>query len=263
MRVRFERQISHAAIWSRRVGYFAVVLLLSGWIAHRFFNLSTPVASRVALFAASLALVAAGLSLKGFNSLWNDGDKGGIRSATGMAAAWCVLLPVGWFAWLHLTLPAIHDVSTDLADPPSFSIAARSADPLANPLGQMPAASVEEVPLRYPDVVARRLGEPLANVDIVLRELFAKRGWPVLSVIGTPGESTEVTYETTTRSLVIGFSHAISVRLTDEGETTFVDMRSALRTGSHDYGANARIIESFLDELDLAVATAVYPEPEQ
>ena len=52
---------------------------------------------------------------------------------------------------------------------------------------------------------------------------------------------------------VMGFRDEIIVRLTDEGESTFVDMRSASLFGSRDLGANARRIETFMSALDLRI----------
>ncbi|MCP4315069.1 MAG: DUF1499 domain-containing protein [Hyphomicrobiales bacterium] len=53
-----------------------------------------------------------------------------------------------------------------------------------------------------------------------------------------------------TRSPVFGFASDVSIRLSEEAETTFVDMRSVSRFGPHDLGTNARIIDGFLSALD-------------
>jgi uncharacterized protein (DUF1499 family) len=45
--------------------------------------------------------------------------------------------------------------------------------------------------------------------------------------------------------------------LTDEGTTTYVDMRSASRYGKGDFGDNAARIEAFLNELDTDMAAQV------
>ena len=52
------------------------------------------------------------------------------------------------------------------------------------------------------------------------------------------------------RSPVFGFASDVSIRLSEEAETTFVDMRSVSRFGPHDLGTNARMIEGFLTALD-------------
>lgn len=55
----------------------------------------------------------------------------------------------------------------------------------------------------------------------------------------------------TTRTLVLGVPQDILVRLSEEEETTFVDMRAATRDGDHDLGLNARLIKDFLRDLDI------------
>jgi hypothetical protein len=42
----------------------------------------------------------------------------------------------------------------------------------------------------------------------------------------------------------------ISIRLIEEIETTYVDMRSVSRFGPHDFGIDAEIISRFLTALD-------------
>ncbi len=52
------------------------------------------------------------------------------------------------------------------------------------------------------------------------------------------------------RSVITGLASDVSIRLSEEAETTFVDMRSVSRFGPHDLGANAEIITAFLAALD-------------
>jgi hypothetical protein len=54
-----------------------------------------------------------------------------------------------------------------------------------------------------------------------------------------------------TKTLVLGIPLDILVRLSEEEETTFVDMRAATRDGDHDLGLNASVIRTFLRDLDV------------
>lgn len=60
----------------------------------------------------------------------------------------------------------------------------------------------------------------------------------------------DVLFQAVHRSPVFGLSSDVVVRLTEEAETTFVDIRIAARFGSHDLGAGAALAEAFFDELD-------------
>ncbi|MDP3527114.1 MAG: DUF1499 domain-containing protein, partial [Hoeflea sp.] len=53
------------------------------------------------------------------------------------------------------------------------------------------------------------------------------------------------------RTLILGIPQDILIRLVEEEETTFVDMRVATRDGDHDLGLNAELIRSFLQDLDV------------
>ena len=58
---------------------------------------------------------------------------------------------------------------------------------------------------------------------------------------------------------VAGFRDEVIVRLTDEGESTFVDMRSTSLFGANDLGTNARRIVEFMKDLDLQVQSTSAP----
>ena len=67
--------------------------------------------------------------------------------------------------------------------------------------------------------------------------------------------------EALAKTAILAFPVDISIRVTDEGETSYVDMRSASRYGRHDLGDNAARIAGFLTALDAAVAGAAAPAP--
>jgi len=54
----------------------------------------------------------------------------------------------------------------------------------------------------------------------------------------------------TTRTLVLGLRFDFIIRLREEAETTFVDVRVASRYGQHDLGFSAEEAEQYLGALD-------------
>ncbi|MCJ9697463.1 DUF1499 domain-containing protein, partial [Rhizobium sp. PRIMUS64] len=62
--------------------------------------------------------------------------------------------------------------------------------------------------------------------------------------------ATGVTLQGTTRTLILGLRFDILIRLREEAETTFVDIRVASRYGQHDLGFSAAIAGDFLKALD-------------
>lgn len=258
-----DQRTAGAAAWCRRIAWFSLVLLLTAIASHRFGFLETEaflnsLAAVVATVA--LALLAGALA---FRRIWRDGDLGGSDVAVGLAVSAVVLLPFLAVAYLALTLPRLVDVSTDTENPPLLAAASALRRPGMNPIlpptQEAATAQVEH----YPEVNGRRYDLPAEQVlDLVLAKITA-RGWPITgrqpSAIGQPVLEVEALATTP----VLAMPADIGVRLTDEGTTTYVDMRSSSRYGPHDLGENAYRIVGFLDELDTDVArqAGLAPQP--
>ncbi|MBX4963984.1 DUF1499 domain-containing protein [Rhizobium binae] len=59
-----------------------------------------------------------------------------------------------------------------------------------------------------------------------------------------------VTLQATTRTLILGLRFDMLIRLREEAETTFVDIRVASRYGQHDLGFSAEVAGDYLKALD-------------
>lgn len=112
MPVIYKRPKSVAAIWSRRIGYFAIFLLIILWGFHRFGGFPTPDAIAVGLVASFIAAFGLGLAIIGFSMLWVIGAKGGRASFVGLCLNLIALLPFGLGAYRYVSLPQQYDVST-------------------------------------------------------------------------------------------------------------------------------------------------------
>ncbi|WP_162651927.1 DUF1499 domain-containing protein [Lentilitoribacter sp. Alg239-R112] len=112
MPVIYKRPKSVAAIWSRRIGYFALLLLIIVWGFHRFGGFPTPEAVGVGLVASTIAAFGLGLAIIGLSMLWAIGAKGGRASFVGLCLNLVALLPFGLSAYRYVSLPQQYDVST-------------------------------------------------------------------------------------------------------------------------------------------------------
>lgn len=112
MPVIYKRPKSIAAIWSRRIGYFAIFLLVVLWGSHRFGSFPSPDAVAVGLVASFIAAFGLGLAIIGFSMLWIIGAKGGRASFVGLCLNLVALLPFGLGAYRYVSLPQQYDVST-------------------------------------------------------------------------------------------------------------------------------------------------------
>ena len=184
------------------------------------------------------------------------------RRWVGMVVA---LLYVGWvgtFLMKALTVPAIHDVSTDLADPPAFQTLTLRTDNLDNIPGaddkdmrgltpQQRWAVVHQK--AYGDIRSVRSNEPVPMVIAKAERLAKARGWDV--AVSLPEEGR---FEATETSAFFQFKDdvVLRVRPSETGEGSIVDMRSVSRVGVSDLGMNAKRVRSFLADLTGTVTAA-------
>jgi uncharacterized protein (DUF1499 family) len=159
----------------------------------------------------------------------------------GVAAAWS---PAQWLLQARET-PRINDVTTDTARPPAMVVTQQMRKGAAN----SPAYPGESAAIlqraAYPDIVPIVLAvapaEAFKRVDRVAMAL----GWDV--VARAPAEGRLEAVDTTDW---FGLEDDIVVRVRAEGTTgSRVDIRSKSRLGDSDFGANARRIRAFTEEL--------------
>jgi uncharacterized protein (DUF1499 family) len=178
---------------------------------------------------------------------------GGARSAlvfslTGLAIA-------GATAWvpydLRMTanaLPRIHDISTDLADPPQFVRVATLRSPTENPVaydGPETAALQREA---YPDIATLVFSASRDSVMAAAQTVLTSMGLALVEIDPMQGR-----IEATATSRLFGFKDDMVVRITDDAAGTRVDVRSKSRVGRHDFGMNAKRIREFSSRLQAAV----------
>jgi hypothetical protein len=297
MPFRPQRPPSIAAAWSRRLGRFTLLLAFMAVLLHRVGMLTLPNAVAVILLAAFLAALVFGLALIGFFMLWHIGAKGGHASFSGLVMALMVLAPVSVGASRYLTLPAIHDISTDVDEAPVWlETPPFELSWLLRSDGDDPAAR-EAQALAYPNVTGRRYDGAIDRVLAAVDAAATDAEWTVVANSGvellfdtlengpdaqaaaeaaptSSGEADparapvplprpdiesepaelEPAYaliQYSTKTLVLGVPQDVLIRLSEEEETTFVDMRVATRDGHHDLGLNAQLIRRFLMDLDV------------
>lgn len=147
----------------------------------------------------------------------------------------------------------IHDISTDLLDPPGFSdavVAARARVPGANDLdllnkhtrdGRAFTALQQE---SYGDIASVPTGLDATRAFEVAVALAREQGWALGLVDADAGA-----IEATASSFWYGFTDDIAVRVRADGSGARVDMRSVSRVGGSDLGANAARMRPYLAEL--------------
>jgi uncharacterized protein (DUF1499 family) len=154
------------------------------------------------------------------------------------------------------SVPAIHDISTDLDDLPEFRALQVRPDNLDNVPDGGDAALAAMTPAErwkalhrraYPDIqpisVPWSVRETIERARVVAEE----KGWEIVHFDPAAGR-----LEATDTSLFFRFKDDVVIRARrdpEERNRTLVDMRSISRVGVSDVGVNAKRIREFLKDL--------------
>ena len=249
-KLRYQRRQSRAAIWALRFGVFAAVLSALGLLLHRFGKLETPDFVHVAALSGIVAILALVCAAIGLRNLWVNGDKGGARSFWASFLAFSVLLPLCFAGSLWYGSPQLYDLTTDFETPPQFPSTMPPRLPRMNPLSVDVSGDMLGQMSAYPDVMGRRYPAAPDRVAQGVENTLKAFGWTKVSRdIPLPVQNA-MRFAATAHSSILGLKSDVVIRLLDEGETTYVDMRSLSRYGHHDMGLNAAFITEFLSALE-------------
>jgi uncharacterized protein (DUF1499 family) len=230
--------------WALRLGVFALVLTIGGALLARVDLIPKLTGLNFMLGGALSAILGTVLGLIGVGM--NMRNKAGL-----MRTALIGLLLSGGLAGFMVSramiaskVPPIHDLTTDLVNPPSFGRLKLGADNLR---GVETVEKWKELHAKAyadlkPIIVAKAPATVIANAERLARE----RGWVVANTDSGAG-----TMEATASVSLIKFQDDVVVRVapTGDGRGSRVDMRSVSRVGISDLGVNAKRIREFLAAL--------------
>ncbi|TDO02520.1 MULTISPECIES: DUF1499 domain-containing protein [Halomonas] len=190
----------------------------------------------VALGAAGLGLV--GLIIAAYTRRALPALLGGLVVVAGL-----VLVAVPWLQLQKAqAVPPIHDITTDMQDPPAFEALAPAREAAPNAVTYPGEATARQQREAYPDIQPLVVEAPLAEVLATAEAAARDAGWEIARV-------GETWLEATATTPWFGFKDDVVIRLTETPDGVRVDMRSASRLGISDVGTNAARIQTFLDDL--------------
>ncbi|MBO6554524.1 MAG: DUF1499 domain-containing protein [Roseitalea sp.] len=238
------RRPSRSARWALNLAVFLPVLAGLSILAHRGTLIDTPTLLVLVALCGLLCLLGLLLFAFGLRSLWVHGTRGGRRLswALFLLMPFVVLYAIAALAWA--LRPALSDVSTDLIDPPVFASERRAHGTGA------PAVVAGRLHDGYPELLGTRFKAPLDATDGVVTEVAETLGWQRVRGRGRIGADDELFVEYAYKTPVLNMPVQIVVRTTDEGETTFVDVRARMPHLRHDLGISAGIVRRFLADVD-------------
>lgn len=137
-------------------------------------------------------------------------------------------------------VPAIHDISTDLQEPPMFDAVLAERGEFSNDLNLEPHEA-EQQQGAYPDVLP--VTSTLAVEDAISRSVavLEQMGMRVINVDIDAGR-----VEAVATTFWFGFKDDVVVRVRANNEGSRIDVRSVSRVGQSDLGANAERVRSFI-----------------
>ncbi len=136
--------------------------------------------------------------------------------------------------------PPIHDITTDLSDPPLFTHAPSLRGPDSNSLAVKPdTLGVQRQ--AYPDLASLRSERSASNAYRHALEVAAAQGWDIA------WQDPESGYiEAVDTTAIMAFKDDIAIRVRSTAGGSVIDLRSVSRVGVGDIGANAKRIRAFI-----------------
>lgn len=172
------------------------------------------------------------------------------RSTVFFAAAAGILIGlltagIPW-SWAHRAeqMPLIHDITTDMANPPQFKVIMPLRHDAENPAAYGGPEMAAQQMSAYPDIRPLMLSASPASAFDTALATAKNMGWQIVD--SNPQEGL---IEAVATTFWFGFKDDIVVRVTPGPNGSRVDMRSASRVGLSDIGTNAGRIRTFLQKM--------------
>jgi uncharacterized protein (DUF1499 family) len=247
--------------WPRRlahIGYYAAILagivLIVAGPGYRLGILPLEVALLSAAAGFLIFIFAFAVGLSGLIWSWHRGEPGMNKiTAAVVVATLATIAAIVWIGRLHHA-PPIHDVTTDLVDPPAFKdvIPLRAATQASNPseyqatldMGGQKIDVPDAQRKAFPDIQPVLLTEPPPAAFQHAAQAAHAMGWEIVTSRPEDGR-----IEATDTTFYFGFKDDVVIRVRPNGAGSRIDVRSLSRIGGGDVGANAARITRYINAL--------------
>lgn len=241
---------SKTAQWGLRLAVLAIVILALAIIGLRYELLDFKVPLLGIAIAGALGLIALVVSLIGLVITLTGKKSGAATAVIGVVLAAVAMVPLSTSYIKGGSVPRIHDITTDLANPPQFVdiVALRASSP--NSLDRKDPADLSELQAKaYPTLAPTTLEVPAGVVFEAARAVAQDMGWAIVSAKPETG-----LIEATATTGLLRFKDDVAIRIVETPTGSTVDVRSVSRVGQSDLGTNAARIEAFLAALKAKLA---------
>jgi uncharacterized protein (DUF1499 family) len=240
------KDTSNSALFGFTGALVAVIIFFGAGYAYQWDLMSLSAAMRVMLPLGVFAgLVSAILSIMGIYFTQNKNLHGFNRAVIGLFLSIAVVGTFIYFLIRAVSVPPIHDITTNFEDPPAFIALKEQRDQAANET-EYPGGEVAEMQRKaFPNIQPIVLN--LSESQAFDRALKAAQSMPRWEIVFSSKEEGRI--EATATIPWFGFKDDVSIRLQPVPDGTRVDIRSASRIGKSDLGENARRIHNYLQKL--------------
>lgn len=142
------------------------------------------------------------------------------------------------------SVPPIHDISTDLENPPVFVAVAKERANAPNPVEYAGEETAEQQREAYPEIQPLLLESDYERVFSAALAVVNDLGWQLVA-----SDLTEGRIEATDTTFWFGFKDDVVIRIVKKADQVRVDVRSKSRVGRSDVGKNAERIKQFMQQL--------------
>ncbi|MGL4637592.1 MAG: DUF1499 domain-containing protein [Beijerinckiaceae bacterium] len=204
------------------------------------------------IVAAVIAIIAACGALA---RIWSTGAEGTGVASKGLFLALLLLVWPGFMAVTAARLPVMNDISTDVADPPSFGRSRTAMDARGGHVpGEYDRQQGADQQEAYGDLRSVVIEQGAEEVMALVRRAATMQGWQIIDSANPSGRTGTGRIEAVATSFLFRFPDDITIRIRPGANDTRVDVRSVSRVGRHDFGVNARRIQAFVRELEALAA---------
>lgn len=190
-----------------------------------------------AIAAAVIALIAALLTRPG------TPQRGFVLSVIALVVSLVVVAIPYQFARSAKGAPPIHDITTDVSNPPQFVAVLPLRKDAANPAEYGGPEVARQQQQAYPDIQPLLLQLPEQRAFQRALDAAKAMGWEIVAADPTGR------IEATARTFWFGFRDDVVIRLTPVGDRTVLDVRSVSRVGRGDVGTNAKRVREYLKKV--------------
>jgi uncharacterized protein (DUF1499 family) len=237
-----EEPYSKSAVLSRRLAVFSLAVAVLGILGVERGRDLLAVLGGALVIACGAVLCA----LLAFAIIWRSGRKGAGQAFAGLVLATLLLAYPAYLAQQTMRLSGLADISTDIADPPNFSLSRAALAARGDTTPPSVAIAQRKAQIKaYPQI------QPIL-LDLDAREAFdaalaalAANGWKIVEQRPPGGRAGLGHIDAIATSFILGFPSDITLRLRPLAGQTRIDIRSVSRFGPYDFGANPRNIASF------------------